>query len=56
MMIYVVLHHGQVEKAFKKEKDAKDYVFDGEDIGDIHITNVGPETGGEWSIEECSLE
>ena len=56
MTIYVVFHRGQLEKAFKKEKDAKDYVFDGDDVGDIHITNVGPETGGEWSIEECPLE
>lgn len=55
-MIYVVLHNGSVEKAFRKKKDALTYVFDGEDVGELHISEVADMTGGEWSIEECPLE
>lgn len=56
MIIYVVLHYGEVEKAFKNSKDALNYVLDGEDVDDIPISNVGPMTDGEWTIETCYLE
>ncbi len=56
MTIYVVFHYDRLERAFKKEKDALDYVFDGDDVGDISIMEVVNVTGGEWNIEECPLE
>lgn len=56
MQIYVVLHYGRVEKAFNKKEDALNYIFDGDDVGDMHPSDVGPATGGEWGMESCTLE
>ncbi|MBR3623411.1 MAG: hypothetical protein IKN43_08705 [Selenomonadaceae bacterium] len=55
-MIYVVLHYGQVEKVFKTEKDALNYVFDGEDTGNISISDVVVATSGVWEVKACNLE
>ncbi len=57
MTIYVVLHHGEIDRAFRSKKDACNYAFDGDvNEDEFSILEAAPENGGEWNIVECSLE